>query len=95
MKYVMMGTSSNFGNMFSMAASCHGPEGRGDGPEADIFAERPRNLRDGVLARYDTATLMKRIMDGRALALPLDPAALRSRLRNIDAIETHSAGSRR
>jgi len=70
-------------------ASCHGPEGRGDGPEADMFAEQPRELHDGVLARYDTAALVRRIRDGRALALPLDPAAMRKRLRNIDAIESH------
>jgi mono/diheme cytochrome c family protein len=54
-----------------------------------MFAERPRNLHDGVLARYDTAALVRRIRDGRGLALTLDPAALRKRLRNVDAIESH------
>ena len=68
---------------------CHGAGGRGDGPDAELFAERPRDLHDGVVGRYDTATLVRRILDGRALALPLDPVAMRTRLRNVDAIEAH------
>lgn len=70
-------------------APCHGPDGRGDGPDAALFPERPRNLHDGVLDRYETATLVRRIRDGRALALTLDPAALRTRLRQVDALQTH------
>ncbi len=70
-------------------APCHGADGRGDGPDADLFAERPRNLRDPALGRYDTAAMVRRIREGRALALPLDPAALRARLRELDALETH------
>ena len=30
----------------SHCASCHGTEGRGDGPDAPFLASRPRNLRD-------------------------------------------------
>ena len=70
-------------------APCHGRDGRGDGPDADLFPERPRNLHDPALQRYDTRALVRRIRDGRALALPLDPKALRARLRETDAIEAH------
>jgi len=30
---------------------CHGVTGRGDGPEADLFVTRPRDLQSGFLAR--------------------------------------------
>lgn len=30
-------------------APCHGRDGRGDGPDADLFPERPRNLHDPAL----------------------------------------------
>jgi mono/diheme cytochrome c family protein len=70
-------------------ARCHGPDGRGDGPEAALFPDPPRDLRGGVLRRYETATLVRRIRDGRALALTLDPAALRARIRQVDAIQAH------
>ena len=84
------GAAPNGARLFvENCAPCHGPEGRGDGPEADLFPARPRNLRDGVVARYDTAVLVRRIREGRALALPLDPAALRARLRDVDTIERH------
>ena len=68
---------------------CHGPDGRGGGPDAALFPERPRDLHDGVLERYETATLVRRIRDGRALALTLDPAALRARIGEIDAVRAH------
>jgi len=35
------------------------------------------------------STLVRRIRDGRALALTLDPAALRARLQEVDALQTH------
>ena len=70
-------------------SSCHGPDGRGDGPDAALFPEPPRDLRDGVLNRYETDTLVRRIRDGRALALTLDPTALRDRIRQVDALQTH------
>ena len=84
------GAAPNGARLFvENCAPCHGPEGRGDRPESDLFPTRPRNLRDGVVARYDTAVLVRRIREGRALALPLDPAASRARLRDVDTIETH------
>jgi mono/diheme cytochrome c family protein len=70
-------------------APCHGPDGRGNGPDADLSAARPRDLHDGVLNRYDTPALVRRIREGRALALPLDPVTLRARIRDVDTIEAH------
>ena len=70
-------------------APCHGPDGRGDGPDAALFPERPRDLHDGILNRYETATLVHRIRDGRALTLTLDPATLRARLQQVDALQAH------
>jgi mono/diheme cytochrome c family protein len=70
-------------------ARCHGPNGRGDGQDASLFPEPPRNLRDGVLDRYETDALVRRIRDGRALALTLDPTALRARLQQIDDLQAH------
>lgn len=70
-------------------ASCHGSEGRGDGPDASLLASPPRNLRDGVLRRYDDEALVRRIRDGRALALPVDPKALRARVADVDELVAH------
>lgn len=57
-------------------AGCHGSDGRGDGPDAKFFADPPRDLRDGVLRHFDTATLVRRIRDGRPLAVTRDPRTL-------------------
>ena len=70
-------------------APCHGRDGHGDGPDADLFPERPRDLHDPALQRYDTGALVRRIREGRMLALPLDPKALRARLGETKAIEAH------
>ena len=50
-------------------ASCHGPEGRGNGPAADEFWQRPRDLtqfanRNGGV--FNDA-LIHRVIDGRAV----------------------------
>ena len=70
-------------------ASCHGPRGRGDGPDADLCDPRPRNLREGFLARYSDAELAARILDGKRLQLALDPKALRARASEVEAIAAH------
>ena len=70
-------------------ASCHGIDGSGDGPDADLFPAPPRDLRPGFLAKYDDATLLRRIRDGRALPLVLDPEALARHARQVDAIVAH------
>ncbi len=77
------------GGYATYCASCHGPTGRGDGPDADIFIPRPRNLRDGFLARYDTEALVRTIRDGAPLSLALDPAALRTRADEVEVIVAH------
>jgi mono/diheme cytochrome c family protein len=69
--------------------SCHGPAGRGDGPDAALFPTPPRNLHDGVLRRYDDDDLVRRIREGRGLALPVDPAALRARVGQVDDLTAH------
>jgi mono/diheme cytochrome c family protein len=70
-------------------APCHGTEGRGDGPDAEIFIPRPRDLRAGFLTRYSADTLVRMIRDGEALPLALDPAALRARAADVDALVAH------
>jgi mono/diheme cytochrome c family protein len=70
-------------------ARCHGPQGRGNGPDAATLAHPPRNLRDGFLTRYSTDDLVARIRSGRQLPLSLDPVALRKALGDIDAVTAH------
>ena len=67
-------------------APCHGDTGRGDGPDAGVFRPRPRDLRDGILARYATDDLVRSVRDGEPLRLALDPAALDARSREVEAI---------
>jgi mono/diheme cytochrome c family protein len=65
-------------------AGCHGPSGRGDGPDADIFVVRPRDLREGLLKKYTPSDLARWVRDGRALELVLDPAALAARAHDVE-----------
>lgn len=67
-------------------ASCHGDTGRGDGPDAAIFAQPPRNLRDGFLDTYPKDDLVRRVREGRALELALDRPALRAQATNVEAL---------
>jgi mono/diheme cytochrome c family protein len=70
-------------------ASCHGPAGRGDGPDAVFYDPPPRDLTSGVLARYDTDALVRRIRDGAPLSLALDLPALRARAGDVETIAAH------
>jgi mono/diheme cytochrome c family protein len=70
-------------------APCHGESGRGDGPDASIFTQRPRNLRDGVLDRYPVGDLVRSVRDGKPLALELDPKAMRERAGEVEALVAH------
>jgi mono/diheme cytochrome c family protein len=70
-------------------ASCHGLSGRGDGPDAAIFLARPRNLREGLLQRYKTEDLVRRVREGRPLELALDLPALRAHASDVEAIVDH------
>jgi mono/diheme cytochrome c family protein len=65
-------------------ATCHGEDARGDGPDADICAPRPANLRDGILARTSTAALVHIVLDGRSIGL--DEAAMKKRTADVEAL---------
>ena len=67
-------------------ASCHGPDARGDGPDAEAFVQRPRDLRAGVLKTYPTDALVRRIRAGAPLQLALDPAALKARAGEVNVL---------
>jgi mono/diheme cytochrome c family protein len=64
-------------------ARCHGPHGRGDGPDAVIFPDPPRNLRTEFLNKYSNAELVRRVRRGSPLRLAVDPQALQSRERDV------------
>jgi mono/diheme cytochrome c family protein len=70
-------------------AGCHGPSGRGDGPNTAVFAVKPRDLREGFLERYAMDDLVRRVRDGRALELALDVPALRARAREVEALAAY------
>lgn len=70
-------------------ASCHGPEGRGDGPAADYLRETPTNLRDGVLREHDTAALVRRIREGIPLTVTSSRRTLDAWLRDTDGLADH------
>ena len=67
-------------------APCHGQDGRGNGPDADIFAERPRDLRTGFLKKYPADDLVRRIRTGTPLELALDPPALKARAGEVNTL---------
>ncbi|MCC6765697.1 MAG: c-type cytochrome [Deltaproteobacteria bacterium] len=68
---------------------CHGVTGRGDGPDASLFASPPSDLRRGFLDRYPTEDIVRRIRSGVPLELALDPERLRSRAREVEAIAAY------
>ncbi|HZP43521.1 MAG TPA: c-type cytochrome [Candidatus Binatia bacterium] len=70
-------------------AGCHGATGRGDGPDAAMFTPRPRDLRGGLLERYDTAKLVRAVRDSEALPLALDPERLRERAGEVEDLVGH------
>jgi len=70
-------------------ARCHGLHGRGDGPDAVIFPEPPRDLRSGFLAKYSNAELARRVRRGSSLDLALDPAALKAREGDVEVVAAH------
>jgi mono/diheme cytochrome c family protein len=67
-------------------APCHGVSGRGDGPNAAIFASKPRDLRGDFLAKYPTDDLVRRVLDGRQLELALDLPAMRARAADVESL---------
>ncbi len=68
---------------------CHGVTGHGDGPDAELFVTRPRDLRSGFLARYSLDDLVRRIRTGAPLALAVDPPSLRHRASDVEALAAH------
>ncbi|MGE0521016.1 MAG: cytochrome c [Candidatus Binatia bacterium] len=70
-------------------APCHGPDGRGNGPNAALFDIHPRDLREGFLSKYSTDDLTRRVLDGRALTLGVDLSALRRRAADVEAVAAH------
>jgi mono/diheme cytochrome c family protein len=69
--------------------TCHGAQARGDGPDADVFSPRPRNLRAGILAQYSDDELVERIRHGKPLGLARDPEALRARAGETELLVAH------
>jgi mono/diheme cytochrome c family protein len=59
-------------------ADCHGWQGRGDGPLAQLLTAKPQNLRQHpeLFTTHSDAELVARILSGKALLVPVDPAAL-------------------
>jgi mono/diheme cytochrome c family protein len=79
--------AANGGRLYRRhCASCHGPTGKGDGPDAGLFASPPRTLREDFLHKYPIDDLVRRLREGRSLALELDPAALRARSREVEDV---------
>lgn len=70
-------------------ANCHGPAGRGDGPDARLLARPPRNLRDGVLQLYPLDDLVARVRSGRELPVEWDGHALAQVEQQADAVLSH------
>ncbi len=68
---------------------CHGVTGRGDGPDAGMLANQPRDLRTGFLDRYPVEELVRRIRSGVPLELALDLPALRARAGEVEALAAH------
>jgi mono/diheme cytochrome c family protein len=70
-------------------AGCHGPDARGDGPDASIFSVPPRNLRDPALRAYTDEALVATIRRGEALPLALDPARVTERTGQVEDLIAH------
>lgn len=68
---------------------CHGVTGRGDGPDAGMLANPPRDLRSGFLDRYPVDDLVRRVRSGVPLELALDLPSLRARAEDVEAIAAH------
>jgi mono/diheme cytochrome c family protein len=92
---VVMGTEASAGKDLSRGqvaylrrcAGCHGPQGRGDGPDAAVLGERPTDLRSSdTLGAYTDDDLVARVLDGQRLRLELRPAALREHAANVEML---------
>jgi len=70
-------------------APCHGPTGRGDGPEGIYFAPPPRDLHAGFLALYPTEELIEKIRRGRPLRIDIDAQAMRQQAQMTEQLVAH------
>lgn len=70
-------------------AYCHGPSGRGDGPEAPYFTPPPRDLQSGFLEVYDEEEIVARLRDGTPLVLEFDREGLARRVRQVELLTAH------
>lgn len=71
-------------------ADCHGWEARGDGPVAKLFKVKAPSLRRPELfAQASEADLMDRILYGKALEVPFEPATLALTEADITALMAH------
>jgi mono/diheme cytochrome c family protein len=70
----------------SHCASCHGKNAAGNGPDAKLFATKPRDLRQGFLGSYTTSELARRVLDGRGLQLAFDLPALKARAKEVESL---------
>ena len=59
--------------------ACHGPEARGNGPDAFLFTPPPRNLRTGFLSEHPIDALVERVRHGKPLDLSSEAVRLRGR----------------
>jgi mono/diheme cytochrome c family protein len=72
----------------SNCAPCHGADGRGDGPDANLLAAKPRDLRAGFTAAYSVDDLVAKIVTGRELPVQLNRDLLRSRAKETESLVT-------
>lgn len=70
-------------------ASCHGTTGRGDGEDAPFFQPRPSDLRGGILEKYPTDELARRVRTGTPLTIGVDVAALRRQANQVEDLVAH------
>lgn len=70
-------------------APCHGPGGKGDGPEASSFSPPPGDLRSGFVASLSEDQAVAKLRDGLPLTLGSDPRALKERLGHLEEVTGH------
>jgi mono/diheme cytochrome c family protein len=67
-------------------ASCHGPNGRGDGPDAALFTSPPSDLHAGVRKSASADDVVRQVLDGRKQPVALDPQAIRARAADVESL---------
>lgn len=70
-------------------ARCHGPKGKGDGPDAPFFTPAPRDLTTGFLEKYGDEELVARLRDGAPLSLSVDAEGRAIRAKRVESIIDH------